>query len=311
MQILDNNDDLDKARARGQAEGASVKSIPGVLNWTRSIDTSDPWYDVKEGRHIEEIAPGLGSHEQHSVPSTPAQAQPLQDQTHQQGIGSITRSTSVGSALYSLPSPDSGDDGWTDENMAELEKELGLALEEEQVPEGEIQSREYSETTSGRPEKLQDVSRHGAAQDLEEWEQRETQVVVETLGGRELGEEELVGEAGMVEMQQQEELAGQNNELGRPALGDQQNLVEQRNPRSLRSTSTVFDCVGYEPGNFLDARQKQPSTESYGGISKQVGFLVQRRRRTNVNATAAFRTILLKLGPTGGNGHFPSSRDAL
>ncbi|KAH6663378.1 hypothetical protein B0J14DRAFT_570431 [Halenospora varia] len=59
-----------------------------------------------------------------------------------------------------------------------------------------------------------------------EWEQRETRVVIETLGGRELGEEELVGEAGGVETQQQEELAGQNKELVRPALGDQQNLVE-------------------------------------------------------------------------------------
>jgi hypothetical protein len=54
----------------------------------------------------------------------------LQDQTHQQGVGSITRSTSVESALHSLPkSSDSGDDGWIDENMAELEKELGLAWE--------------------------------------------------------------------------------------------------------------------------------------------------------------------------------------
>lgn len=48
---------------------------------------------------------------------------------HQQGVGSITRSTSVESALHSLPkSSDSGDDGWTDENMAELEKELAGLL---------------------------------------------------------------------------------------------------------------------------------------------------------------------------------------
>jgi hypothetical protein len=40
----------------------------------------------------------------------------------------------VESMLYSLPKPsDSGDDGWTNENMAKLEKELGLALKEEQV----------------------------------------------------------------------------------------------------------------------------------------------------------------------------------
>lgn len=39
---------------------------------------------------------------------------------------------SVESALYSVPKPsDSSDDGWTDESMAELDKELGLALVEQ------------------------------------------------------------------------------------------------------------------------------------------------------------------------------------
>jgi hypothetical protein len=51
-------------------------------------------------------------------------------------------------------------------------------------------------------------------------------VVEETPGGREIWEEELVGQAGGAEMQQQEELAGRYKELGRAALGDQQNLVE-------------------------------------------------------------------------------------
>jgi hypothetical protein len=41
---------------------------------------------------------------------------------------------SVKSTLYSpLRSSDSGDNGWTDENVAELEKELGLALGEQQM----------------------------------------------------------------------------------------------------------------------------------------------------------------------------------
>jgi hypothetical protein len=36
------------------------------------------------------------------------------------------------SALHPLPKlPDSGNDGWTYDSMAKLEKELGLALEEE------------------------------------------------------------------------------------------------------------------------------------------------------------------------------------
>jgi len=211
---------------------------------TESTDASGPWYDVEEGRYTEEPAPGLGSSEPHGVPSAPAQAQPqtlpqsfkpLQNQTDQQGIGSITRSTWVESALHSFPkSSDSGDDGWTDEIMAELEKELGLALGEQQVKsssagtptspsprsaeasQDEIQSRERSETTGSRPEELQDACRHGTpAQGLEEWEQRESEVV-------------FVVEGGGVAMQQQEELVAQKEELGQPAVveGDQQDLVE-------------------------------------------------------------------------------------
>jgi hypothetical protein len=119
------------------------------------------------------------------VPS-PAQAQPqplpqssklLQDVANQQGASDITQSTSVESALHPLPkSSESGDGGWTAENMAELEKELGLALEEQQVElssagtpispsprsvealHDETQSRERSEATGGRPEKLQGTS---------------------------------------------------------------------------------------------------------------------------------------------------------
>jgi hypothetical protein len=111
--------------------------------------------------------------------------------------------------------------------MAELEKELGVALEEQQVEsssagtstspsprsveasQDEIQSREHS---GGGPEELRDASRRGTpAQGLEWWERRETQVVVE---------------GGAVAMQQQEELAVQKEELGQPVIGDQQDLVE-------------------------------------------------------------------------------------
>jgi hypothetical protein len=38
----------------------------------------------------------------------------------------------VESTLHPLPKPlDSGNNGWTDDSMAKLEKELGLALEEQ------------------------------------------------------------------------------------------------------------------------------------------------------------------------------------
>ncbi len=95
---------------------------------------------------------------------------PLLGQTNQQDVGSITRSASVEPALCSFPKPsDSGNDRWTKENMAELEKELGLASEEEQgkSPQDETQNRERTETTGSGPEELQDVSRHGTTQGLE------------------------------------------------------------------------------------------------------------------------------------------------
>ncbi|CZR65235.1 uncharacterized protein PAC_15135 [Phialocephala subalpina] len=252
--ILD-DDDSDKASARDEAEGASgdVNTVRTERDAsprntsatselasgpTKSIGASGPWYDVEGGCYIEEPAPGLGPCEQQRVPSAPAQAQPktlprsstpLQNQTNQQGVGSITRSTSVESAVHSLPKPsDSGDDGWTDDSMAELEKELELALSEQgnspsasaptpsrprsvEAPQDEIQSRERTETTGSRPEELQDASPHGTAQGLEEWEQRET---------------EVAAEGGGVSMQEQKGLAAQKEELGQPPMGDQQDLVE-------------------------------------------------------------------------------------
>jgi hypothetical protein len=113
--------------------------------------------------------------------------------------------------------------------MAELEKELGLALEEQQVeslsagtpnppspcsdeaPQSEIQSRGHTETTGNRPEELQDTCQHGTAQGFKEWEQQETEVVVE---------------GGAIAIPQQQELAAQKEDLGHPAVGNQQDLVK-------------------------------------------------------------------------------------
>jgi hypothetical protein len=175
----------------------------------------------------------VGSCEQYSVPPIPAQAKPqisfqssklLQDQTDRQDMNDDTQSMSVGSALYSLPKPaDNSDDGWTGDSMAELEKELGLALKEQQVesplasisilsspcsveiPQDETQSQEYTGTTNTILEE------HNTAQPFEEWEQLETELVGETRG---------------VAMQQQEKLAAQEEQLGQPAVGDQQDPVE-------------------------------------------------------------------------------------
>jgi hypothetical protein len=211
--ILDNDDDIDEADTGGEAEGASsdvdsehierdaslhdpfatseLASAP-----TELIDASGPSYDAEEDRYIEEPPdPGLGPHEQHSGPSVPAQAQsqtlpqssaPQQDQTNQQGVGSVDRSALVESTPHSLPKPsDGGDDGWTVEDAAELEKEPELSWEEQKLksssactpaspsphsveaPQSGIQSREHTETTGGILEELRDASRQSSpAQDL-------------------------------------------------------------------------------------------------------------------------------------------------
>lgn len=210
--------------------------------------------------------------------------------------------------------------------MAELEKELGLALEEQQVesssagkptspsprsveaPPDETQSRER---TGCRPEELQDTSRHGTAQGLEEWELQETGVVVE---------------GGAVAMQQQEELAAQKEELGYTAVGDQQDLVKvvyADDPEEKEATdalpaatqdplrapfSSVWDT--YPAASWTQDRGN-PIPNRMGGTSKQVRFLGQRRRHANVNATAALRTILSRLGPTGRKGCYARSPHAL
>ncbi|KAF8847684.1 hypothetical protein BDZ45DRAFT_754641 [Acephala macrosclerotiorum] len=218
---------------------------------TKSIDASGPWYDVEEGCYIKEPAPGLGPCEQQRVPSAPAQARsqtlsqsstPLQHQTNLQSVGSITRSTSVESAVHSLLKPfDNSDDGWTDDSMAELERELELALEEQgnsssasaptsshprsvEAPQDEIQSRERSETPGSRPEELQDTSRYDTAQGLEEWGRRETEVVVE---------------GGGVAMQEQEEPAAQKEEPGQPPVGDQQDLADAGDPKDNEATEAL------------------------------------------------------------------------
>jgi hypothetical protein len=76
-----------------------------------------------------------------------------------------------------LSFPNNSDDRWTDDGIAELEKELELALVEQvnsssasapsslcprsvKAPQDEIKSRERTETTSSRLEELRDASRH-------------------------------------------------------------------------------------------------------------------------------------------------------
>jgi len=229
--ILDINDDPEEADAENEAEGASSDdeiwrieqdmSVHDNFATTEcvsapkgSIDASGPWYNPEEGRYMEEPAPELGPPQSLSKPS------------------SIS------------------DDGWNDENMAELEQELGLALGEQEslsagtpsspsprsgeAPQDEIQSRECSETTDGRLEELQDTSRRGTpAHDLEWWEKRETEVVVE--------------EERAIAMQQQEELPSRKEELVQPVVSDKQNLVKVLNANDAEDRETTKAVPATQP----------------------------------------------------------------
>ena len=142
--ILD--EDSDEASTEDEAEdGASDIETRRTGRDTSPYSTlgsselaSGLWYDIEEGRYIDEPAPRLGSCEQQSVLSAfatdelqiPLQSTLLQDQANQQDIDDIAQSMSVEGASHSLPeTSNNGDDGWIDDSMAELEKELGLALE--------------------------------------------------------------------------------------------------------------------------------------------------------------------------------------
>lgn len=94
------NDDSDDASAGDKAEGASGDVDTGCIEQDATL------YDT--------FATSELASEPRGVPSAPAQAQPrtlpqsskpLEDQTNQQGVGSITRSASVDPALCSLSFP--------------------------------------------------------------------------------------------------------------------------------------------------------------------------------------------------------------
>ncbi|KAH6667260.1 hypothetical protein B0J14DRAFT_659238 [Halenospora varia] len=210
--IVDNDDDPGEALAGGLHNSLPTSEFASAP--TESIDASGPWYDVEEGRYIEELAPGLRSHEQQRafcsrtsptpdppsiIPATARSDPPARCRQTGIGFGRATIGVIIGPHAY-LP-----------------KSSLGRGTQDE------IQSQERSETTGSRPEELRDACRCGTPAQGLEWEQRETRVAIESLGWRELGEEALMEEVGGVEIRQQGELAGW------PAVGDQQNKSEVDN----------------------------------------------------------------------------------
>ena len=199
------------------------------------------------------------SGEQQGVRPAPARDQPqiilqsstpLQDPIDQQDIGGFTQSTSIASTPPSLPKPpsDNGDNGWTNECVAEMEKDLDLAIVEQvdasstnlpesppvrsvETPHLESQSQECNETSGSTPEEMRDTSReHASAPGLEkrmDREERNTHVFETPEERVERRGEEPVQEL-QVAIEQQEEVEGQKKEL--LAIGPQQNLVIIHDP---------------------------------------------------------------------------------
>jgi hypothetical protein len=232
-------DDVHNGRvARDKSPHETLVISELALELVKPIDKCGLWYDVEDGCYIDEPAPGLGPCESKGVPPALPQDQaqillqsctPLQDQINQQDTDVVTQSVSLEPAPFSLFRPsNNGDDGGTNDGMAELEEELGWTLEEqvkstsasaptpsnprsvEALPD-EIQTRRHSETTGSRQEEPQEVSQHGIGQGFEEGEQWKAKVVGEGKG---------------VSKQQQERLAAQEEEPGLLGVDDQQDLVE-------------------------------------------------------------------------------------
>jgi hypothetical protein len=197
---------------RDASPQSTLEASDLVSGPTKSIDTSGPWYDVEEGRYIDEP-------DQTSIISPVSKSLPDHGNEHVSNITAEPASHSLAPLLKS-------NHGWTDDSMAELEAEVALALLEEanssstsapssprhsvDPPQDKINTQEHTETAGSRPEELRDATRHGTpSQGLEEWKQQETQVVGGSLARRELREEELAGDVGGAEMQQQKEIRGE------------------------------------------------------------------------------------------------------
>jgi hypothetical protein len=164
------SDDVDTSRTqRDTSPSSTLPSQDHTSELSRPIDLSglEQWYDVETGCYINmELPPGL---EQEDSTSTPAQGCP-HPLSHSQPELS-----------------DENNEGWSDDNVAELEKELQPALEEQenssmtsasdsQHPRSPTkpthpqidQEHDQSGTSYGRLEELRHVSPL-CSQDQEEW----------------------------------------------------------------------------------------------------------------------------------------------
>jgi hypothetical protein len=194
----------------------------------------EAWWDVEDGYYIDGDLRPIPPLEQEGLASAPDQPhsryhspRPSLDPINQHDDSDsddndeTMRGTSDEPVSHVLLQPlDENGEGGSNENASKLERNMQLAFEEqEKLLSAPAPSSHYPHRPSAEPSLLQlgqenDPSGTGYGK-LEGPRQ-----------GFPLCSQNEVGEAGGVEIQQQEELLGLDKELGRPAMSDQQNLVE-------------------------------------------------------------------------------------
>jgi hypothetical protein len=177
--VILTDDESDEESTDDEAEGApstieTVRVSSGATSGrVKPPDASGAWYDIEEGRFVEEPVSSLPSCEQESTTSAIAQdqlqivsaSQSLEVQSKQGAIAHFTRALSVGVRSHCLSqSSHTGDGEWTENKVVELEREVDLG----------------SENCSSRLEESAYGSRQGTPTPaLEEWEPQEEELAEE------------------------------------------------------------------------------------------------------------------------------------
>ena len=228
--ILDNDDDLDKARSGGQAEGASGKVDTGRIELDASLHNSLPTRDLGL---MSSTACLLLPHKPNPRPSlNPPSHCKIRPTNKMSAVSLEARRWS----LHSTPSPSLSTAAMMDGQMRtwlNWRKKWGWLWESSKrshhrpahLPPQVLARPRHHRTRSrvenaAKPMVDDQKSCETLVDMIPQLRALETRVAVQSLGRRELGEEALMEEAGGVEIRQQGELAWW------PAVGDQPNQAE-------------------------------------------------------------------------------------
>jgi hypothetical protein len=236
--LEDDESDIPEPEPEATAVSASVDAgADPAFDLSKPVYPSshEAWWDVEDGCYIDDDLRPISLLEQEGLASTPDQPhscyhspRPSLDpiNQHDNSDGDNNNETMRGTSdepashIIILQPLDENSEGGNDKNASKLEISMQLAFEEQEKSlSAPAPSSCHSHRPSGEPSHLQlgqenDQSGTGYG-------------ILEGPGqGFPLCSQNEVGETGGIEIQQQEELVGQDEELGRPAMSDQQNLVE-------------------------------------------------------------------------------------